>query len=61
MEEIAETARIPVVASGGVASLADIRALRMRFSAGVVGVVVGRALYEGNFSLRDALKVGLEK
>ena len=61
MEEIAETARIPVIASGGVASLADIRALRMRFGAGVVGVVVGRGLYEGNFSLRDALKVGLEK
>ena len=56
MAEIATAVRIPVIASGGVASLADIRALAMRFEAGVVGVVVGRALYEGNFSLGDALK-----
>ena len=55
MEEIANAVRIPVIASGGVARLDDIRALRTRFEAGVVGVVVGRALYEGNFSLSDAL------
>ena len=55
MEEIANAVRIPVIASGGVASLDDIRALRTRFEAGVVGVVVGRALYEGDFSLSDAL------
>ena len=59
IEEIAKLIRIPVIASGGVASLADIRALRMRFGSGVVGVVVGRAIYEGNFSLFDALKVAL--
>ena len=61
MEEIAKAVRVPVIASGGVASLADIRALRMRFGAGVIGVVVGRALYEGNFSLSDALKVPIEE
>jgi len=55
MEEITKAVRMPVIASGGVASLDDIRKLRTRFEAGVVGVVVGRALYEGNFSLRDAL------
>ena len=55
IEELARLVRIPVIASGGVASLEDIRALRTRFEAGVVGVVVGRALYEENFSLRDAL------
>lgn len=55
IKEIAKAVRIPVIASGGVASLDDIRALRTRFDAGVVGVVVGRALYEGNFSLSDAL------
>jgi phosphoribosylformimino-5-aminoimidazole carboxamide ribotide isomerase len=57
MEEIANAVRIPVIASGGVASLDDILALQTRFEAGVVGVVVGRALYEGNFSLSDALAV----
>ena len=57
MEDLATAVRIPVIASGGVASLADIRALATRFEAGVAGVVVGRALYEGNFSLSDALNV----
>jgi phosphoribosylformimino-5-aminoimidazole carboxamide ribotide isomerase len=57
MEEIAKLVCIPVIASGGVASLDDIRALRQRFKARVVGVVVGRALYEGNFSLNDALNI----
>jgi phosphoribosylformimino-5-aminoimidazole carboxamide ribotide isomerase len=57
MEEIARAVRIPVIASGGVATLDDLRALRTRFSAGVVGVVIGRALYEGNFGLSDAIAV----
>ena len=55
MEDLAKAIRLPVIASGGVASLDDVRSLRMRFGAGVVGVVVGRALYEGNFSLSEAL------
>jgi len=55
MEAIARAVRLPVIASGGVASLDDIGALRTRFEGGVVGVIVGRALYEGNFSLSDAL------
>ena len=59
IEEIAKAVRIPVIASGGVASLVDIRELGMRFEGGIVGVVVGRALYEGNFSLRDALAAGI--
>ena len=53
--ETAKAVRLPVIASGGVASLEDIRTLRARFEAGIVGVVVGRALYEGNFRLSDAL------
>jgi phosphoribosylformimino-5-aminoimidazole carboxamide ribotide isomerase len=59
MAELAEQVRIPVIASGGVASLEDVSALRARFEAGVVGVVVGRALYEGNFRLREALAVAV--
>lgn len=41
-----------VIASGGVGSLEDLRAVRR---AGLAGVIVGRALYEGKFSLREAL------
>jgi phosphoribosylformimino-5-aminoimidazole carboxamide ribotide isomerase len=59
MAEIAKAVRMPTIASGGVASLDDIRALRHCFADGVVGVVVGRALYEGNFSLREALAASL--
>ena len=55
MAQMAETLRMPVIASGGVASLDDILSLRARFDAGVVGVVVGRALYEGNFRLAQAI------
>lgn len=55
MAQIAEAVRMPVIASGGVARLDDIVPLRTRFDSGVVGVVVGRALYEGNFSLADAI------
>ncbi len=55
MTAIAKAIAIPVIASGGVASLDDIRALRAGFDVGVAGVVVGRALYEGNFSLTNAI------
>ena len=55
MAEIARSSHLPVIASGGVSTLADIRSLAARFDDGVVGVVVGRALYEGNFSLREGI------
>lgn len=41
-----------VIASGGVSSLADLRDVRV---AGLAGAIVGRALYEGNFSIEEAL------
>jgi phosphoribosylformimino-5-aminoimidazole carboxamide ribotide isomerase len=44
---------LDVIASGGVASLDDIRAIR---DAGLAGAIVGRALYEGRFTLTDALR-----
>jgi phosphoribosylformimino-5-aminoimidazole carboxamide ribotide isomerase len=48
---------IPIIASGGVASLADLAVLATYFTQGIVGVVVGRALYERRFSLVEALSV----
>ncbi|QOR46797.1 bifunctional 1-(5-phosphoribosyl)-5-((5-phosphoribosylamino)methylideneamino)imidazole-4-carboxamide isomerase/phosphoribosylanthranilate isomerase PriA [Trueperella pecoris] len=47
----------PVVASGGVSSLADIAALRTLTDLGVEGAIVGKALYTGNFTLPQALAV----
>ncbi len=47
----------PVIASGGVATLDDLRELKQHEDAGIVGVVAGRALYDGRMGLADALKV----
>ena len=52
VRRLAEAVDIPVVASGGVATLDDVRALR---DAGAAAVVVGSALYEGRFTLREAM------
>ncbi|HEX2851196.1 MAG TPA: HisA/HisF-related TIM barrel protein, partial [Acidimicrobiales bacterium] len=43
---------VPVIASGGVATLDDLRALR---DAGLAGAIVGRALYEGRFTVEEAV------
>ena len=45
----------PIVASGGVTTLDDIRALMGLVQQGVEGAIAGTALYEGRFSLEDAL------
>ena len=47
-----EAAAAPVIASGGVGSLDDIRAVR---DLGVAGVIVGKALYEGRFTVEEAV------
>jgi phosphoribosyl isomerase A len=46
----------PVVASGGVSSLADLRALASLVPLGVEGAIVGKALYAGAFTLEEALE-----
>ena len=51
--ELVEAVRVPVIASGGVARLDDLVAL---VGTGVEGVVVGTALYEKKFTLREALE-----
>jgi len=52
---IARAVRIPIIASGGVATLEDIRALKPLEKEGVEGVIVGRALYNGSFKLKEAM------
>jgi phosphoribosyl isomerase A len=47
--------KAPVVASGGVSSLADLRALASLVPVGVEGAIVGKALYAGAFTLAEAL------
>lgn len=52
-KELAEALGIPVIASGGVTTLSDIEVLKRT---GASGVVIGAALYVGNFTLRQALE-----
>jgi phosphoribosylformimino-5-aminoimidazole carboxamide ribotide isomerase len=47
----------PVIASGGVASIADIVELKAHEHAGIAGVICGRALYDGRINPAEALKV----
>jgi 1-(5-phosphoribosyl)-5-[(5-phosphoribosylamino)methylideneamino] imidazole-4-carboxamide isomerase/N-(5'phosphoribosyl)anthranilate isomerase len=49
----------PVVASGGITELADLEALRGLVPEGVEGAIIGTALYEGRFTLEDALALTL--
>src|SRR5207248_1422651 len=53
----ARFAGLPVIASGGVAGLADIEALREYERDGVAGVICGRALYDGRLDARAALRL----
>lgn len=51
--QLAKSCRVPVIASGGVGSLADIVKLS---KLPIAGIIVGRALYEGKFTLEEALR-----
>jgi phosphoribosylformimino-5-aminoimidazole carboxamide ribotide isomerase len=59
--ELARQIRIPVIASGGVASLADIVALKEREADGIIGIICGRALYDGRIDPASALRLLAEK
>jgi phosphoribosylformimino-5-aminoimidazole carboxamide ribotide isomerase len=54
---LAEAINTPVFASGGMATLDDIRSLKALEEEGVCGAIIGRALYEGSFTLADAIKI----
>ena len=57
LKQVAERTDKPVVASGGISSLDDIRALRSLVPSGVEGAIMGKALYAGKFTLEQALEV----
>jgi phosphoribosylformimino-5-aminoimidazole carboxamide ribotide isomerase len=52
---LAESVSVPVIASGGVGGMDHIRALQPLEAVGVIGVIVGKALYSGAVSIQDAL------
>jgi 1-(5-phosphoribosyl)-5-[(5-phosphoribosylamino)methylideneamino] imidazole-4-carboxamide isomerase/N-(5'phosphoribosyl)anthranilate isomerase len=57
LKEVCAVTRAPIIASGGVSQLDDIRALRGLSASGVEGAIVGKALYAGAFTIEAALEV----
>jgi len=57
LREVAEATKAPIIASGGVSTLDDIRALRSLTDIGIEGSIVGKALYARAFTLEEALVV----
>ncbi len=56
LRELAEAIEIPVIASGGVSSLTDLLSLLSLETVGVTGAIVGRAIYTGDVSLKEAVR-----
>lgn len=54
---LAQATEIPIIASGGVSSIDDIKALLPLEALGVIGVITGKALYDGNLDLAEAIRV----
>jgi len=52
---VAQASGLPVIASGGVASLDDLAALKAKAAHGIAGAIVGRALYDGRIDAKAAL------
>lgn len=56
LRELVDTVKVPVIASGGISSVTDLLSLLALEPAGVTGAIVGRALYTGDISLKEALR-----
>ncbi len=56
-KKLAEAVSIPVIASGGVSSVEDLKSIKAIESSGIVGVITGRALYEGKIDVEKALNI----
>jgi phosphoribosylformimino-5-aminoimidazole carboxamide ribotide isomerase len=54
---LAEALTIPIIASGGITSKADIDAYRAHEASGIQGIIIGKALYEGTIDVREAVNL----
>ena len=51
---LAQDSSVPVIASGGITNMKDIRALAAHANEGIMGAITGRAIYEGTLDLAEA-------
>lgn len=58
--KLAQATSVPVIASGGITNLADVRKLCDVADAGIIGAITGRALYEGTLDLTEAQELADE-
>jgi phosphoribosylformimino-5-aminoimidazole carboxamide ribotide isomerase len=59
--KLAREIKVPVIASGGLSSIADIERLVQHESDGISGAIAGRAIYDGTLNFKDALKAAAGK
>lgn len=57
LAKVAAKSGVSVIASGGISSLEDIRNLKLRESSGIVGAIIGKALYENVLDLAEVIKI----
>ena len=57
LEELAGTTNIPIIASGGISDIEDIKKLLAIEDEGIIGAITGRAIYEGKLDLKEALEL----
>lgn len=58
---LARAVRIPVIASGGISEISDVRRVAGLYADGVIGMITGRALYDGSLDLSEAIAVAREE
>ncbi|MEA3369070.1 MAG: 1-(5-phosphoribosyl)-5-[(5-phosphoribosylamino)methylideneamino]imidazole-4-carboxamide isomerase [Candidatus Ratteibacteria bacterium] len=58
IKEVLSKVRIKLIASGGISRREDLRQLKKLEKKGLIGVIIGRALYTGAIKLKEAIKIG---
>jgi phosphoribosylformimino-5-aminoimidazole carboxamide ribotide isomerase len=61
VKSLLKASGMQIIASGGISSLEDIRRLKSLEKEGLAGIIVGKALYEGKFTLKQGIEAALTK
>jgi phosphoribosylformimino-5-aminoimidazole carboxamide ribotide isomerase len=61
LKKILDSVKISVIASGGISNIEDVKKLYTLKSAGLIGAITGKAIYEGTLDLKEAIKLCSQK